>query len=114
LDKITRPKLLPLAPISEEHTPMTCRSVQRIHKVFKKDLTAKRLTFILKANTRFAAQNSIANYTILGLIRALKTEKRKRNCGKRLNLVKEEDNGPQFFSPSRVLCAKAYLDEKGA
>ena len=114
LDKITRPKPPPPPPISEEHTPMTCRSVRRVHKAFKKDPTAKRLTFIMNANTRLAAQNSIANHTISGLIRALKTEKRKRNRGKRLNLLGEEDSGPQFFSPSQVLRAKAYSGEKRA
>jgi hypothetical protein len=68
----------------------------------------------MNANTRLAAQNSIANHTISGLIGALKTEKRKRNRGKRLNLLGEEDGGPQFFSPSRVLRAKTYSGEKEA
>jgi hypothetical protein len=100
LSKIKRPEPLPLAPISQEQTPMTCYAVQRIHKVYKKDLTARQLDFIINANSCLAAQNSIANYTITSLIWALKIEKRKRNRGKQLNLVEEEDNGPQFFSPS--------------
>ncbi len=116
LDKIERPK--PQAPLPAltniEHTPMTCRSVRRMHKAFKKDPTSRRLSFIMHANIRLAAQTSIANHTISGLIRALKVEKRKRNRGKRLNLVGEEDNGPQLFSPSRVLQALTYSDEKEA
>lgn len=66
------------------------------------------------ANLRLAAQNSIDKHTILGLIEALKKEKTKRSRGKRLNLCREEDKGPQFYSPSRVLRAKAYAAEKEA
>ena len=105
LDKITRP-VPPPAPISQERTPMTCRSVRRMHKAYKKSPTAKRLTFILNANSCLAAQHSIDQHTITGVIGALQTEKKKRSCGKWLNLVGEEDNGPQFISPSKVLRAK--------
>jgi hypothetical protein len=114
LTKIKRPEPLPLVLISQEQTLMTCHAVQRIHKAYKKDPTARRLDFIINANSCLAAQNSIANHTITGLIRALKMEKRKRNRRKRLNLVREEDNRPQFFSPSWVHCAKAYSEEKEA
>jgi hypothetical protein len=56
----------------------------------------------MHANTRLAAQNSIAQHTITKLIQALKTEKKKQNCGKQLNLVGEEDNRPQLFTPNQV------------
>jgi hypothetical protein len=115
LDKIQRPKPLPASlptSPSKEHTPMTCCSVRRMYKAYKKDPTARRLSFIMHANVRLAAANSIADHTIKGLVRALKVEKRKRNRGKRLNLVGEEDHGPQLFSPSEVLRAKAYSKEK--
>jgi hypothetical protein len=81
LDKITRP-VPPPAPISQERTPMTCRSVRRMHKAYKKSPTAKRLTFILNANSCLAAQHSIDQHTITGVIGALQTEKKKRSCGK--------------------------------
>ena len=90
---------------------MTCRSIRRMHKAYQKDPTNQRLTFIMHANSRLAASNSIAQHTIRGLVRAIKEEKRKRNRGKRLNLVGEHDNGPQVFTPNRVLRAKAYSDE---
>ena len=99
------------APVDVERTPMTCRSVRRIHKAYQKDPTAQRLAFIMHGNSRLAASNSIAQHTIHGLIRALKTEKRKRNRGKRLNLLGEESNGPQVFTPNQVHRAKAYSDE---
>jgi hypothetical protein len=70
LDKITR-LVLPSAPISQERMLMTCCSVRRIHKAYKKSPIAKRLTFILNANSHLAAQHSINQHTITGLIRAL-------------------------------------------
>jgi DDE superfamily endonuclease len=113
LDKITRPEPPPVS-ISQERTPMTCRAVRRMHKAYKKSPIRKRLSFIFHANTRLAAQHSIDKHTITGLITSLKHEKTKRRRGKRLNLVGEEDNGPQFFGPSEVLCAKSYASEKEA
>jgi hypothetical protein len=110
LDKIKRPES-ELAPISEERTPMTCRSIRRVQKAYKKSPTVKRLSLIFRANCGLAAQHSIDQYTITGLISALKQEKKKRSRGKRLNLVGEVDNGPQFYSPSQVHCAKDYSEE---
>jgi hypothetical protein len=54
LDKIKRPEPEP-APISEERTPMTCRSVRRVQKAYKKSPTVKRLSLIFRANCRLAA-----------------------------------------------------------
>ena len=85
-----------------------------MYKAYKKSLTAKQLTFILNANTRLAAQHSINQHTITGLIGALQTEKKKRSRGKRLNLLGEEDNGPLLISPLKVVCAKAIANEKEA
>ena len=111
LDKIKHPAA-PKPSIIEERTPMTCRAVRRVHKAYQKSPCAKRLTYILNANSRLAAANSIAQHTISGLIRALKTEKKKRSRGRRLNLVREDDNGPQFYSPTRVLRAKEFASKK--
>jgi hypothetical protein len=36
-------------------------------------------------------QASLDRKTITGLIASLKVEKKKRSCGKRLNLIREED-----------------------
>src|SRR5436190_17270869 len=98
IDKITHPSQAP-APICE-HTPMTCCSVHRLHKAYKKSPSTKWLNQILHTNSHLAAQYSIAQHTITGLIRALKVERKKQNHGKWLNLVGENDNGPQFYSPS--------------
>jgi hypothetical protein len=93
---------------------MTCQAVQRMHKAYKKSPTRKQLSFIFRANTCLAAQHSINKHTITGLITLLKHEKTKRRCRKQLNLVGEEDNRPQFFGLSEVLCAKSYVSEKEA
>jgi hypothetical protein len=84
-----------------------------MHKAYKKDLTVRQLFFIIHANVYFIATNSIANHTIKSLVWVLKVEKRKQNCRKQLNLVRKEDHRLQLFSPSKVLCAKAYSKEKG-
>jgi DDE superfamily endonuclease len=60
LDKIPRP-VLPPAPISQERTPMTCRSVRRMHKAYKKSPTAKRLTFIGKGLTYHPSFTEMTN-----------------------------------------------------
>lgn len=38
--------------------------------------------------------------------------KKKQVQGKRLNLLGEEDNGPQLFSPSRVKAAREFAAAK--
>ena len=78
------------APINIERTLITCRFVRRIYKAYQKDLTAKRLNFIIHANLRLAALNSIAKHINVGLVRSLKMEKRKRSRRKKLGLIREE------------------------
>ena len=49
-----------------------------------------------------------------GLLETLKNEKKRRQRGKRLNLVGEEDSGAQLFYALRVRAALAYKAEKEA
>ena len=67
---------------------------------------------IFIANERLAADHSIDQHIIKGLCEALKNEKKRRKRGKRLNLLGEENNGPQFFSPARVQAARAWQASK--
>ena len=85
-----------------------------MHKAYKKSLSETQLEKIIHANTRLVAQNSIAQHTITRLIQALKTKKKKRNRGKRLNLVGKEDNRPQLFTLNQVHQALAYKDKQKA
>ena len=51
-------------------------------------------------------------YVIKGLCNTLQDEKKRRKRGKRLNLLGEEDSGPQFFSPRRVQAAREFQAAK--
>jgi hypothetical protein len=61
-----------------------------------------------------AAQVSINQHIINSLYTAFKIERQKRKKGKKLNLVREDDIGPQFYSPDRVRRALAFQNEKEA
>ena len=68
---------------------------------------------MLKGSEQLAAITYYLEFENKGLIEALKAEKKKRNKGKRLNLLGGGDNGLQLFSPSRVqaTCNFAYNKE---
>ncbi len=68
----------------------------------------------MQANIQLAAQVSIQRHIIQGLTGALKLEKKKRRRGKALNLVGEQDSGPQFYSPGRITRAREFQGEKQA
>jgi len=89
-------------------TPLTCRTTRRIHREYRLEPTEKRLNLIFRGHEQLAAQVSIDNHIIKGLQQTIQIEKSKRKKGKRLNLVGEEDSGPQFFTPSRVKAALEY------
>ena len=42
------------------------------------------------------------------LLKALKQERKRRQRGKRLNLLSEDDSGAQFFSPIRIEAVREY------
>jgi hypothetical protein len=94
-------------------TPLTSRAVRRIHRQYKLDHSESKLELILRGHERLAAQHSIDNHIINGLREAFQIEKKKRQKSRRLNLIgKEDDGGPQFFSPSQVQAARKRLAEK--
>ena len=98
----------------ESRTPMTGRTIRRFQKDFLRSPTAAKQQLLFKANERLAAEYSIAIHRYRGLEQALQLEKRKRQRGKRLNLVGEEAFGAQFFSPGRVRAARAFQAQKEA
>jgi hypothetical protein len=66
-----------------------------------------------RAVLQLATQLDIQSFENQGLRIALTQEKKRRQRNKRLNLLEEEDTGvPQFFSPQRVLAAKAFQKSK--
>ena len=69
---------------------------------------------VIWAAEKLASQRSIDQYIITGLTEALRNEKKRRQRGKRLNLLGENDSGPQFFSPGRIQAAREYQIQKSA
>ena len=117
LDRIIKKKALESASETSDETqapktPMTGRAVRRIQKAYEKQPTRVLLSKIFTANERLAANESINQHVIRGLLDALKNEKKRRKRGKRLNLVGEEHSGPQFFSSERVQAARVFQASK--
>ena len=69
---------------------------------------------MLRGSEKLTAKVDVLEFENKGLIEALKVEKQKRNRGKRLNLLGEEDNGPQLFSPraAREFAAQKEAEEE--
>ncbi|KAI9681739.1 MAG: hypothetical protein M1829_000484 [Trizodia sp. TS-e1964] len=113
LFSITKPPSIPsILDQKLPATPLTCCVVRRFQKLYKKSPSKPSVRILFSANERLAAENSINIHIIKGLTAALQNEKKKRKRGKRLNLVGEEDSGPQFFSPGRITAARAFQEEK--
>jgi hypothetical protein len=89
-------------------TPLTSRTTRRVYKEYQKAPTQEGLSLIFRGHEELAAKDSINQHIIKGLQESLKLEKKKRKLGKRLNLIGEEDHGPQFFTPERVRTAIDY------
>jgi hypothetical protein len=95
-------------------TPKTTRTIRRVHNAYVANPIQSTLSLILKANIHLAAQQDINNHIINGLRNTIRIEKSKRKRGKRLNLLGEEDSGPQFFSPARIQAAREFQAQKEA
>ena len=105
----TTPSRITPLPIT---TPMTCRGIRRLLKSSPSD---ERAAILERAVLRLATQLEIQNHENMGLRRAITAEKKKRNRGKRLNLLgKETAPEAQFFSPAKMLAAKEYQESKEA
>ena len=94
------------------HTPLSCHEVRRLLKMSP---SIDKDAILARAVLRLATQYEIQNHKNNSLRRAIVEEKKRRQRGKRLNLVGEECGPePQFFSPIKVLQAKAFQDTKEA
>ena len=69
---------------------------------------------MLRGSEQLTAKVECLEFENKGLLEALKTEKKKSNKGKRLNLLGKEDNSPQLFSPSKIQAAREYAQSKEA
>ena len=109
ITKITKPhQIEAVSTLQGPETPMTCGTVRRIQRQYIKALDPTLLSLVFRANEHLASQHSVDQHVRRGLTEALRHEKKRRQQGKRLNLLGEEDSGPQFFSPGRVQAARDY------
>jgi hypothetical protein len=93
---------------------MTSKSIRRAQRAYKSNPIKENLDLILRSQERLAAQHKVDKHIQSGLFESLKTERRRRNKGKRLNLVGEEDSGARLFHSSQVRAALAFEAEKQA
>jgi hypothetical protein len=112
LSQITKPLLEVARDTQIVQTPMTCRASRHIKRQYRDAPSPSLVTKIFKANEQLTSQHSIDGHIIKGLSNALRNEKKKRQRGKRLNLIGKNDSGPQFFSPNRIQLARDYQDQK--
>ena len=112
LIKITKPlPAIPDVPTSPK-TPLTCHAIRHIEKEYRKAPNSAIVRKLFRATEKLTSQYSIDIHTIKGLTQTLKNEKKRRQKGKRLNLLGESDLGPQFFSPGRIQAAREYQSQK--
>lgn len=112
LQKSSNPSLTPLkSSLSLSSTiPLTIRSLRHL---VKSSPTLQKVELLERAVLRLATNYEIQTHENKCLRMAITQEKKRRQRGKRLNLLGEEEtNGPQFFSPQRILAAKAFQESK--
>ncbi|PMD36941.1 hypothetical protein L207DRAFT_515411, partial [Hyaloscypha variabilis F] len=81
---------------------------------YRKNPTRAKLEKLFKANEELATQATLDQWTTIGLIEALKDEKKSRARGKRLNILGEEHTGPILFSVENVQRAQERFTKKEA
>ena len=93
-------------------TPLTCRDVRRLVSVTP---TIENVAQIQKVAMKLATHFELQKHENHNLLRAITQERKKRQRGKRLNLISEKDlSVAQFFSPTRVVAVKEYQESKEA
>lgn len=87
---------------------MSSHAMRQLARQGQLDVKDTYIQAMLQGSEKLAAKVDILEFENKGLIGLLKIEKQKRNRGKRLNLLGEEDNGRQLFSQSRVRAARDF------
>ena len=95
-------------------TPLSNHAIRQLAKEGHLNARDSYIQAMLRGSEQLAAKVDCLEFENKGLLEALKAEKKKRNRGKRLNLLGEEDNGPQLFSPSKIQAAREYAQGKEA
>lgn len=110
------PELVPATPPTSRliplliPTPMTSRAIRQLVKATP---SRAKINLLERAVMRLVTENDIKSHENRGLRKAIVKEKTRRKRGGRLNLMGEvAGQDPQFFSPQKVLAAKAYQEGK--
>ena len=114
---ITRPSTPPQTQNDDPNrlkTPLTTKSIRHFQISYRRSPNPEKLQLLFKANEILATQHSIDEHTKKGLVETIKDEKKKRQRGKKLNVLGEEDHGPQFFSPTTIKRAQDVQAAKTA
>ena len=113
IDIISKPQpAIPIQPSTSPKTPMTTRSIRRLQRLYSTNPSSPILRKLFRANEKLSVQHEIDYHTIQGLQETVKDEIKRKKRGKRLNLVGEDDAGPQFFSPARIERARTFQANK--
>lgn len=106
------PSTPPPLPSLPSTTPISCRAIRRL---CKSTPNLQKLVIFQRIAARQAARIDIQNHELRNLRSAIIQEKKRRQRSKRLGLTGEEaDSGPQFYSPQKVLTARAFQETKEA
>ena len=65
---------------------------------------------IITGAEQIAANHSCVVHQLRAALEALRLEKKRRNQGKRMNLLGEPDHGPQIFTTSQIVLARRVED----
>ena len=93
-------------------TPVTFKSFRYAIRMQKKAGSTEGLKRIRDSFAKVITKRDLNKATVEQLTEALLMEKKKKQRGKRLNLLGEEDNKPQIFTPSKIQAALARNSKK--
>ena len=99
------------APICAK-TPVTFKSFCYAIQVQKKATSSEGLEQISDGFAKVITEQDLYKATVEQLTQALIMEKKKKQQGKQLNLLGEEDNKSQIFTPTKIQAALARNAEK--
>ena len=111
-------KKLPSTPAKKLHvrfalkTPLSSHAMRQLAREGHLNVRDNYIQAMLRGSEQLATMAHCLEFENKGLMEALKAEKKKRNRGKRLNLLGEEDDGSQLFLSLRVQDVRNFAYDK--
>ena len=106
LDALNPPQTPQRSAPVQAKTPVTFISFRYAIQMEKKESSTERLKKIEDGFAKVITERDLDRVTVGQLTTALVVEKKKKQQGKRLNLLGEEDVGPQIFTPTAIQIAQ--------